>query len=123
MTLFLLGGLLSAALVYAFYWRAQRDVAAVIDKELDFLKVMRAQRVDGIILAPSGTAADYRRADLKNFPVPIVLVERLITSLDTDSVVRDNHGAALDATGYLIGLGHRRIATVAGFDEISTGAE
>lgn len=94
-----------------------------VGKELDFLQVMRAQRVDGIILAPSGTAADYRRADLRHFAIPLVLVDRMIASLDTDYVGLDNHRAAFEATEYILSCGHRRVATVAGFEQISTGSD
>ncbi len=38
MTLFLLGGFLSAALVYAFYWRAQRDAARLEEEKQALLE-------------------------------------------------------------------------------------
>ena len=38
MTLFLLGGLLSAMLVYAFYWRAQRDAARLEEEKQALLE-------------------------------------------------------------------------------------
>jgi sigma-B regulation protein RsbU (phosphoserine phosphatase) len=38
MTLFLLGGLLSAMLVYAFYWRAQQDAARLEEEKQALLE-------------------------------------------------------------------------------------
>lgn len=38
MTLFLLGGIIGAALVYAFYWRAQREAARVEEEKLSLLE-------------------------------------------------------------------------------------
>ena len=94
-----------------------------VEKELDFLRVLRAQRVDGIILAPSGTAADYRRADLRHYAIPIVLLDRDVPIIDTDAVVLDNRAAARDAIEHILACGHRRIAIIAGPEAISTGAE
>ena len=38
MSLFLLGAILSAALVYAFYWRAQRDAARLEEEKQALLE-------------------------------------------------------------------------------------
>jgi len=38
MTLFLLGGIIGAALVYAFYWRAQREAARIEEEKLSLLE-------------------------------------------------------------------------------------
>lgn len=38
MTFFLLGGILGAALVYAFYWRAQREAARIDEEKLSLLE-------------------------------------------------------------------------------------
>ena len=94
-----------------------------VEKELDFLRVLRAQRVDGIILAPSGTAADYRRADLRHYAIPIVLLDRDVPIFDTDAVVLDNRAAVHEAIDHILACGHRRIAIIAGPAMISTGAE
>ena len=94
-----------------------------VAKELDFLQVLRAQRVDGIILAPSGTAADYRRAGLRHGTIPIVLLDRDVPIVDADSVVLDNEAAVREAIEHILGCGHRRIAIIAGPATLSTGAE
>ena len=94
-----------------------------VAKELDFLQMLRAQRVDGIILAPAGVAADYRRAGLSHYPIPIVLVDRDIPILDADAVVLDNKAAVCEAIEHILACGHRRIAIIAGPATLSTGTE
>lgn len=96
---------------------------ANVARELDVLRLMQMQRADGIILVPAGTADDYERAGLAQFPVPVVLVERRIERLAIPCVGVDNEAAGAHAARHLIGLGHRRIATIAGPQEISTGRD
>ncbi len=82
-------------------------------KELSYLRLLRGRRVDGIILAPTGT----RHPDLERLVqtrYPLVLVDRTVPGLDIDLVSVDNQPAAFAAVNHLIGLGHRRIAMVAG---------
>jgi LacI family transcriptional regulator len=98
---------------------SDEDVA----KEIGMLRTMQMQRVDGLILAPSGASVAYRQAGLKSYPVPIVLIDRVLPPFDSDAVLIDNHAAAFKATCHLLEHGHRRIATIAGADHLSTGAD
>jgi len=55
--------------------------------------------------------------------MPTVLVDRMLQSWPVDSVALDNESAAVQATNYVLDLGHRRIGTISGPAHISTGAE
>jgi DNA-binding LacI/PurR family transcriptional regulator len=70
-------------------------------------------RVDGIILAP---AAEHESAPLRvrKKGMPIVLVDRELSSKVFDSVLVDNIGGAQIAARYLVGLGHSEIAIISG---------
>lgn len=92
-------------------------------KELKLLSLMRVQRVDGIIVAPSGFEADYVAGLNRLSGPPIVMVDRSVPGVAFDDVVVDNVGAARLVTEYLIRLGHRRIAIVGGRPHISTAEE
>lgn len=48
--------------------------------------------------------------------VPLVLFDRAIPELDVDAVTGDDRDAAIAATRYLIGQGHRRLAYVSAMD-------
>ncbi len=81
--------------------------------ELKVVKALHQRRVDGIILAPS---ADPKRAAiryLKENQVPCVLVDRLLDE-ELDQVGVTNESSMRNLTEHLIGLGHKRIAYVAG---------
>jgi LacI family transcriptional regulator len=93
------------------------------ERERQHLVQIRAQRCDGLILAPTGDEEVYQASGLDSFPMPTVLVDRMLKSWPVDSVALDNESAAAQATNYVLDLGHRRIGTISGPAHVSTGAE
>ena len=93
------------------------------ERERHHLSLIRAQRCDGLILTPTGDAPLYRAAGLASFPIPTVLIDRVLDCWPVDSVGLDNVSAAMQATNYILDLGHRRIGTISGPSHVSTGAE
>ncbi|HTS96224.1 MAG TPA: LacI family DNA-binding transcriptional regulator [Streptosporangiaceae bacterium] len=81
---------------------------------------MRARHVDGLVLATARLRhpllAEASRADL-----PVVLINRLAQDYSFPSVSVDNERGVRMAVGHLAALGHRRIAHIAGPQEMSTG--
>jgi LacI family transcriptional regulator len=75
-------------------------------------------RVDGLLVAAATSGTSYRRELFGGLPV--VLVNRKERGEIPSVIVDDEAGAAL-ATGYLAGLGHRRIVHVAGPQNADTG--
>jgi len=69
-------------------------------------------QVDAVVLL-NVTNADYVRAFMET-QTPFVLVDNLVPSIPTDSVVLDNEAAVRAVMQHLVGLGHRRIAYLAG---------
>ncbi len=92
-------------------------------REEAHLTVLRAHRVGGILLAPTGLASARRTALLAATRTPIVLVDRALDGLGLDTIVLDNHLAARLAVDHLVALGHRRIALITGPATVATGAE
>jgi LacI family transcriptional regulator, galactose operon repressor len=82
------------------------------DLEMKRLNALYTQRVDGILLAPSDSYA--AREILPSNHAPIVFVDCVPFNAKVTCVVTDNFGASYEATRYLIGLGHRRIAVISG---------
>jgi LacI family transcriptional regulator len=82
------------------------------DLEQRHLSALHAQRVDGMILVPSNSYA--AREILRRSLPPLVFVDCLPFDSKANAVVIDNTAAAYQATRYLIGLGHKRIALIAG---------
>ncbi len=81
---------------------------------------MRARHVDGLVLATARLRhpllAEASRAD-----IPVVLINRLAQDYSFPSVTVDNERGVRMAVSHLAGLGHRRIAHIAGPQEMSTG--
>jgi DNA-binding LacI/PurR family transcriptional regulator len=80
------------------------------DLERRALNVLRAQRVDGILLNPSNSYV-ARDVLVRNRP-PIVFVDCVPLGSKVNCVVTDNIEASHEAIRYLVGLGHRRIAII-----------
>lgn len=86
-------------------------------RESRHLEMLRSRRVDGVLLAPCAAAAAY--GSMGAWRVPLVFVDRVPDTPKHCSISTDNAGAACQATRYLIGLGHRRIAAIAGNVQLS----
>ena len=73
--------------------------------------------VEGIIAVPSAhDAAPLTQVFARGLPV--VLIDRLVDGLECDAVVLDNADAAWQAVRHLADHGHRRIAALAGPEDI-----
>ncbi len=90
------------------------------DRERMLFEQMRARHVDGLVLATvhlgDPLLAESARADL-----PVVLMNRLAHDYSLPSVSVDNERGVRMAVAHLAGLGHTRIAHIAGPQEVSTG--
>ncbi|MET3896349.1 DNA-binding LacI/PurR family transcriptional regulator [Devosia sp. UYZn731] len=93
------------------------------DRERQILRMMRAQRVAGLIIIPTRSDAAHGARLAGEIHVPTVLLDSYIDGLPYDVVKLDNVGAGRLATDYLLGLGHRRIAVTTGRDNIITGGD
>jgi LacI family transcriptional regulator len=91
-------------------------------QEEDLLRLLAAQQVDGLIIAPTGARCAPLVA-LAASGVPVVQLDRTSPELDAPMVGVNNQEGAFQAVRYLTGLGHRRIAYLMGIDAISTQSE
>src|SRR5215213_5797310 len=73
---------------------------------------MLERQVDGMIVLASSIPDDELRAIAAK--IPLVVIARRVQGLENQCLYVDNHGGAYRATKYLIGLGHTRIAHIAG---------
>jgi LacI family transcriptional regulator len=90
------------------------------ERERVVFERMRARHVDGFLLATahlrSPLLAEAVRAEL-----PVVLMNRLAEDYSFPSVSVDNERGVRMAVTHLAALGHRRIAHIAGPQDLSTG--
>lgn len=90
------------------------------DRERVDVEAMRARQVDGLITATARRDHGLP-ADLEDLPLPVVLVNRGLEDGARPAVVADDVLGVRLAVEHLAELGHRRIAHLAGPQELSTG--
>lgn len=83
-------------------------------REITVLDVLLRRRVDGLLLAPVGQECGHLKHLEAMSGVPTVLVDRWFSELELPHVASDNVQGTRAAINHLIGLGHRRIAFLAG---------
>jgi LacI family transcriptional regulator len=93
------------------------------EKERQYIQALRSRRIDGMLIAPAGSASRPMLELLLRHKNPFVLIDRVIEGVPADTVIGDSVGGARLLTEHLIGLGHRRIALVNGPLEVSTARD
>lgn len=89
-------------------------------KERGIVNVMKARRMDGVILATA--RREHPLLDeLMEAQYPVVLVNRTSDTAEAHAVMGDDHAGIGMAVRHLAGLGHQRIAHVGANPRISTG--
>jgi len=91
-------------------------------KQRDYLEVLAAERVLGVVLVPSDPGA-REISDVLDLGIPIVAFDRAVVDPRADAVLAGNVAAAREATRHLLEAGHRRIGLVSGPPGFGTGAE
>jgi LacI family transcriptional regulator len=88
-------------------------------ERIDFER-LRARQVDGFITATARRDEDLL-IDVAAIGTPVVLVNRRLEQPTLPAVVGDDHAGVRLAVDHLADLGHRRIAYLAGPQDVSTG--
>lgn len=93
------------------------------DPELErrYLETFVDRRVDGLILAPTGSGQSTEA--LEGTRLPVVVIDRELPGVSASVVAVDNHHGGYRATRHLIEHGHRRIAIVTGPASASSASE
>lgn len=91
-----------------------------VEKETRYLQVSGWESMAGVIIAPA--SASTRLDEMLSTNRPVVVVDRRV-AYDTDLVVMDNRAAGAAATEVLLAAGYRRIAHIAGPEDIDTAVE
>ncbi len=85
-------------------------------REVDMMALLRAQRVEGVLLVAAGGHrwSAEESATLLTSTSPAVCLDRLPVGLDVDSVCVDDCQAAEMAISHLMAMGHTEIAIITG---------
>lgn len=90
---------------------------SVNDPNLDatHIRLLQQRRVDGLLLSVSDETNAQTIEALSATPTPSVLIDRDLRTPTAESAVLSDHAAGItQAVEHLVGLGHRRIALIAG---------
>jgi DNA-binding LacI/PurR family transcriptional regulator len=90
------------------------------ERESQVLKMMRVQRVAGLIVIPTRSDAEHGAALVDQIHVPTVLLDMYVEGLPYDVIKTDNVEAGRIATEHLLSLGHRRIGIIVGIPGLAT---
>jgi DNA-binding LacI/PurR family transcriptional regulator len=83
-------------------------------RQLETLKTIRSQMVDGIICSSLRTTAEELHSAAKNSPIVLIGHSPISLSRDFDVVVTDEQNGAGQILDHLIELGHKRISHISG---------
>lgn len=81
------------------------------ERESEILEQFKRRRVDGVIAMVANDGDPGTREQLRNFSVPLVLLEREM-DIAVDCVLTNQFEGTYRATRYLLGLGHKRICLI-----------
>jgi len=90
------------------------------ERERLVFRRMRARHVDGMVLA-TAHLSDPLLADAARAGLPVVLMNRMAQDHSLDTVSVDNERGMRMAVAHLVAQGHKKIAHIAGPQEVSTG--
>ncbi|MBE0690940.1 MAG: LacI family DNA-binding transcriptional regulator [Anaerolineae bacterium] len=91
-------------------------------KELEYLSMMENEGIAGLVIAPTSENVE-RIAELAMEGLPIVVIDRRMSTERIDMVLSDNIAGAHMAVDHLIGLGHARIGHIGGPLHLTSGRE
>lgn len=80
-------------------------------KENAYVEMLLRQRVDGVIIVPTGRSVQGLRQFIEN-DIPVVLVDRDLPLLQVNKVLSDNRRGGYAGMAHLIALGHRNIGVI-----------
>jgi len=92
------------------------------NKELNYLQVLHENRVDGIILSPTGKNREYLNFLIVS-GIPVVFLDRTVEGIECDTVIVNNRDASKAAVSFLLKQGHRKIGFISGPEDRTTGSE
>ena len=90
------------------------DSEEKVNEEKFYIDVLLQKGIDGLILSPVDSNAEFE--DLLRHRIPIVQIDRMMSSLKTDFVGIDNLSSSRKAVQHLIAEGYKNIGFI-GFEE------
>lgn len=93
------------------------------EQERTDLRMLRAHLAVGTILCASAPETAYDKIEPEIGIMPVVTVDHVVRPDDWDSVALDNIAAARLAVQHILGFGHKRVAIIAGPQNLLPGRD
>jgi len=93
-----------------------------IDREVNYVRLMRRKRVDGLLLCSTTIEAPYLQ-ELALSRIPFILVSRLSSQRDIPFVITNDRVGARLAVEHLVDLGHRSIGFIGGPENVQASRD
>ncbi|AEB75347.1 LacI family transcriptional regulator [Clostridium botulinum C/D] len=93
------------------------DADENIEKEIKAIKLLKEQRIEGIIITPTSVENEFNSkylAAIENLGIPVILLEGHVKYSNFSGVFIDNVDGAFKGTEALIKNGHTKIAIITG---------
>jgi LacI family transcriptional regulator len=90
------------------------------ESEREYLKLLQAMRLDGLIVTPTSRNRRYLARLMQG--MVIVQMDRRVDGLAADAIVVDNEGGAASAVSHLLQAGHTRIGILTGELDVATAS-
>lgn len=94
------------------YYILLTTISTYFNKDDELPRFILERSVDGLIIA--GKVPSNFMERIESYNLPMVMVDYQTTPNSQSSVLIDNIGGAVQATEYIIDLGHKKIAFIAG---------
>ena len=94
-----------------------------LDRQQMYFDSLISEGLAGMVIVPAPDTDPKVLANIQAQGVKIVLLDRKLTGFEADYIGSDNLQGAYSAVNHLINQGYTRIATIAGSQHVSTGAE
>lgn len=91
-------------------------------RERELVRTLTSRRVDALVIVPTPGSHSYLVDEIRA-GLAVVVVDREPSGLAVDVVVTDNFGGAAVGVAHLIDHGHRRIAFVGGYAQLTTARD
>jgi len=92
------------------------------EKQEQYLQMLLRRRIDGILLVPADNKAGPIQM-IQRQGIPVVVMDRQVPGVDVDTVRGDSENGSYQLAQHLFSLGHRKIALLAGPENVSTSTD
>lgn len=94
------------------------------EREVNVLNTLLDSRIDGLLIAPSKETTDYKHLEtLFNREMPLIFFDRHCAEIPASKVLVDDYKGAFKAVEHLASVGCKRIAHIAGPQNLSNSQQ